>query len=97
MQTDFLKKCEKSAYLYGKSLEKKKKKAIQAINPDFLRREKESSVRKNRQVIYLNDKEMAAIGEYCSRFKVNAKSVFFRQAILEKVLRELGSNPPTLF
>ena len=75
----------------------RKKKTIQAINPDFLRREKESSVRKNRQVIYLNDKEMAAISEYCSRFKVNAKSVFFRQAILEKVLRELGSNPPTLF
>lgn len=54
-------------------------------------------VRKNRQVIYLNDKEMAAISEYCNRFKVNTKSVFFRQAIMEKVLKELDSNPPTLF
>ena len=54
-------------------------------------------IRKNRQVIYLNDKEMAAISEYCSRFRVNTKSVLFRQAIMEKVLKELDSNPPTLF
>ncbi len=73
------------------------KKKTSKIDPDFLRREKASLVRKNRQVIYLNDKEMAAINEYCSRFKVNTKSVFFRQAIIEKVLRELGTNPPTLF
>ena len=68
-----------------------------AVSPDFLSREKKSLIRKNRQVIYLNDKEMAAINEYCSRFKVNTKSVLFRQAIMEKVLKELDSNPPTLF
>ncbi len=68
-----------------------------AVSPDFLSREKKSLIRKNRQVIYLNDKEMAAINEYCSRFKVNTKSVLFRQAIMEKVLKDLGSNPPTLF
>lgn len=73
------------------------KKKTSKIEPDFLRREKASLVRRNRQVIYLNDKEMAAINEYCSRFKVNTKSVFFRRAILEKVLDGLGSNPPTLF
>lgn len=65
--------------------------------PDFLKREKESLIRRNRQVIYFNDKEMAAITEYCSRFKVNTKSVLFRQAIMEKILKGLGSNPPTLF
>ena len=54
-------------------------------------------IRKHRQVIYFNEKEMAAITEYCSRFKVNTKSVLFRQAIMEKVLKELDSNPPTLF
>ena len=74
-----------------------RKKAKQRIDPDFLRREKESLIRKNRQVIYLNDKEMAAISEYCSRFKVNTKSVLFRQAIMEKVLKELDENHPTLF
>ena len=60
-------------------------------------REKDSLIRRNRQVIYLNDKEMAAISEYCNRFKVNTKSVLFRQAIMEKILKGLGSNPPTLF
>ena len=74
-----------------------RKKTKQRIDPDFLRREKESLIRKNRQVIYLNDKEMAAISEYCSRFKVNTKSVLFRQAIMEKVLKELDENHPTLF
>ena len=68
-----------------------------ALSPDFLSREKKSLIRMNRQVIYLNVKEMAAIIEYCSRFKVNTKSVLFRQAIMEKVLKDLGSNPPTLF
>ncbi len=75
----------------------KKNKSKQRVDPDFLRREKESLIRKNRQVIYLNDKEMAAISEYCSRFKVNTKSVLFRQAIMEKVLKELDENHPTLF
>ena len=75
----------------------RKKKMKMALSPDFLSREKKSLIRKNRQVIYLNDKEMAAINEYCSRFKVNTKSVLFRQAIMEKVLKDLGSNPPTLF
>ena len=84
--------------IFGQKLQDlRRKKTILNVSPDFLSREKASMVRKNRQVIYLNDKEMAAISEYCSRFKVNTKSVFFRQAIKEKVLKELDSNPPTLF
>ena len=74
-----------------------RKRKIPKIDPEFLSREKASMVKKNRQVIYLNDKEMAAISEYCSRFKVNTKSVLFRQAIMEKILKGLDSNPPTLF
>ncbi|HIS22150.1 MAG TPA: hypothetical protein IAC09_01750 [Candidatus Cryptobacteroides intestinipullorum] len=74
-----------------------KKKSISGGDPAFMSREKDSLIRRNRQVIYLNDKEMAAISEYCSRFKVNTKSVLFRQAIMEKILKGLGSNPPTLF
>ena len=84
--------------IFGKKLpDLRRKKTNMNISPDFLSREKASMIRKNRQVIYLNDKEMAAISEYCSRFKVNTKSVLFRQAIMEKVLKELDSNPPTLF
>ena len=74
-----------------------KRKVTSKVDPGFLSREKDSLIRRNRQVIYLNDKEMAAISEYCSRFKVNTKSVLFRQAIMEKVLKELDENHPTLF
>ena len=74
-----------------------KRKVTSKVDPGFLSREKDSLIRRNRQVIYLNDKEMAAITEYCSRFKVNTKSVLFRQAIMEKVLKELDENHPTLF
>lgn len=54
-------------------------------------------MRRHRQVIYLNDSEMAAINEYCEKFRVGVKTVMFREAIMEKVLKELNDNPPTLF
>ena len=89
--------CVRICYLWENLADLRKKKNSCKVSPDFLSREKASMIRKNRQVIYLNDKEMAAISEYCSRFRVNTKSVLFRQAIMEKVLKELDSNPPTLF
>jgi hypothetical protein len=54
-------------------------------------------VRRHRQVIYLNDSEIAAINQYCEKFRVGTKTVMFREAIMEKVLKELNDNPPTLF
>ena len=66
-------------------------------DPEYLKKQKESLVRRHRQVIYLNDSEMAAISRYCEQFRVNAKTVLFREAIMEKVLSQLDVNPPTLF
>ena len=74
-----------------------RKKTALKIDPEYLRKQKESLVRKHRQVIYLNDSEMAAISKYCDIFKVRTKSVLFREAIMEKVLKELEDNHPTLF
>ena len=54
-------------------------------------------MRRHRQVIYLNDSEMAAIRQYCDKFRVSTKTVLFREAIMEKVLKELDDNHPTLF
>ena len=76
---------------------KKKKNNLSGIDPEYLKKQKESLVRRHRQVIYLNDSEMAAIGRYCERFRVHAKTVLFREAIMEKVLSELDDNHPTLF
>ena len=66
----------------------KKKIKHSGIDPEYLKKQKEALVRRHRQVIYLNDSEMAAIRQYCERFRVG---------IMEKILSELDDNHPTLF
>ena len=73
------------------------KKSLSGIDPEYLKKQKASLVRRQRQVIYLNDSEMAAINQYCDKFRVGTKAVLFREAIMEKVLSELEDNHPTLF
>ena len=67
------------------------------IDPEDLKKQKASLVRRHRQVIYLNDSEMAAIDRYCEKFRVGTKAVLYREAVMEKVLSQLDDNPPTLF
>lgn len=74
-----------------------RKKTSKGVDPEYLKKQKAALVRRHRQVIYLNDSEMAAINEYCEKFRVGVKTVMFREAIMEKVLKELNDNPPTLF
>jgi hypothetical protein len=74
-----------------------KKKNTGGVDPEYLKKQKASLVRRHRQVIYLNDSEMAAISQYCDKFRVGVKTVLFREAIMEKVLKELDDNHPTLF
>lgn len=74
-----------------------KKKNTGGVDPEYLKKQKASLVRRHRQVIYLNDSEMAAISRYCDKFRVGVKTVLFREAIMEKVLKELDDNHPTLF
>lgn len=74
-----------------------KKKLKPGVDPEYLKKQKASLVRRHRQVIYLNDSEMAAIRQYCDKFRVGTKTVLFREAIMEKVLSELEDNHPTLF
>lgn len=75
----------------------KRKNSKADIDPEYLKKQKASLVRRHRQVIYLNDSEMAAIRQYCDKFRVGTKAVLFREAIMEKVLSELDDNHPTLF
>lgn len=74
-----------------------RRKKIPGVDPAYLEKQKEMLLRKNRYMLYFNDSEMAAIDEYCSRFKVHAKATLFREAIMSKVLAELEENHPTLF
>ena len=75
----------------------KKKKNTSAVDPEYLKKQKASLVRRHRQVIYLNDKEMEAIECYCEKFRVDTKAVLYREAIMEKVLSQLDDSHPTLF
>ncbi|MBO5595296.1 MAG: hypothetical protein J5917_00820 [Bacteroidales bacterium] len=74
-----------------------RRKKIPGVDPAYLEKQRELLLRRNRYVLYFNDSELAAIDEYCSRFKVHAKSVLFREAIMSKILSELEENHPTLF
>ena len=74
-----------------------RKPKIPGVDPAYLEKQKEALLRKNRYVLYLNDSEMAAVNEYCTRFKVHAKAALFREAIMSKILSELEENHPTLF
>lgn len=67
------------------------------VDPEYLKKQKAALVRRHRQVIYLNDSEMAAIDRYCEKFRVGTKSALYREAIMEKVLSALDDNHPTLF
>lgn len=78
-------------------MKRKKKQVSNTVDPEYLKKQKASLVRKNRQVIYLNDSEMAAIDHYCDKFRVSTKAALYREAIMEKVLSELDDNHPTLF
>lgn len=75
----------------------RKKNISKGIDPEYLKKQKASLVRRHRQVIYLNDQEMAAIERYCEQFKVGTKAVLYREAIMEKVLSQLDDTHPTLF
>ena len=74
-----------------------RKPKIPGVDPAYLEKQKEALLRKNRYVLYFNDSEMAAVNEYCARFKVHAKAALFREAIMSKILSELEENHPTLF
>ena len=73
-----------------------RKPKIPGVDPAYLEKQKEALLRKNRYVLYFNDSEMAAVNEYCTRFKVHAKAALFREAIMSKILSELEENHPTL-
>ena len=76
---------------------RKRKSLPVSVDPEYLKKQKAALARRHRQVIYLNDSEMAAVRAYCERFNIDTKAPLFRQAIMEKILSALNDNQPTLF
>ncbi|MCQ2181022.1 MAG: hypothetical protein MJY50_03065 [Bacteroidales bacterium] len=74
-----------------------RKKKSGAIDPEYLRKQQAELVRNYRKTILFNKKEIAAIDEYCRRFKVSSHSALIRQATMERVMQMLDECHPTLF
>ncbi|MBO4447801.1 MAG: hypothetical protein J5764_06720 [Bacteroidales bacterium] len=74
-----------------------KKKKYSGVDPAYIEKQKDSLKRKNRKTVFLNGPELAALDEYCKRFKVTSRSALIRNALMKHILTELDKNQPTLF
>ena len=68
-----------------------------SVDPSYLDRQKDSLKRKYRKTTLFNEQELSASDEYCRRFKVSSRSALVREALMERVLKGLEENHPTLF
>lgn len=74
-----------------------KNKKFSSVDPLYLEKQRASLRRIHRKSVLFNRQELAAIDEYCRRFKVASRSALIRQAVMERVLGGLEENHPTLF
>lgn len=76
-----------------------KRKTTKKINvdPAYFDKQKEALKRTHRKTVFFNEAELAAIEEYCRRFKLRSRSALMRQSVMERVLRGLEESHPTLF
>ena len=75
----------------------KKTKKIVNVDPQYMARQAESLKRVHRKSVLFNARELAAIDEYCRKFKVSSRSALIRQSVMERVLTGLEESHPTLF
>lgn len=76
---------------------RKKSKKYAGVDPLYLDRQRESLKRTHRKSVLFNEQELAAINEYCRRFKPASLSVLIRKSVMERVLSGLGESHPKLF
>ena len=72
------------------------KKAIH-LDPERAERERQALLRRHRQVLLFNEREMAAIDAYCRSLGIKSKASALRRIIMERVVAQLDENHPTLF
>lgn len=58
---------------------------------------KKKSIRTNRCVFLLNDKEKKALDRYLCKYKIQNKAKFLREVIMIEVISRLEKDSPTLF
>ena len=74
-----------------------RKKKIAGVDPGYLDKQRASLRRTHRKSVFFNQQELAAIDEYCRRFKVSSRSALIRNSVMKHVLEGLEENHPTLF
>lgn len=67
------------------------------LDPMYVRAMKPSLLHNRRLVLRFNEKELKAINDYCERYDVKHKATALRRIIIERVLKDLDENHPTLF
>ena len=58
---------------------------------------REKLVRKHKITFMLNDKEIQAIENYLSRYRIKNKSRFYRETIVRHILKQMEKDTPELF
>jgi hypothetical protein len=59
---------------------------------------KEEKLRRtNKLSIMLNDREMKALGIYCSRFRIRNRSEFLRETIMRAIVKRFEDEHPSLW
>jgi len=54
-------------------------------------------LRKNKQVLLFNDKEMEAVNRFCQKYKIQSKQRLFREIIISAILQKMEEDYPRLF
>jgi hypothetical protein len=57
----------------------------------------EALKRTNRLTLMLNNRELRALGIYCSRYRVKNKSEFLRETIMKAILKKFEEELPSLW
>lgn len=76
---------------------RKKNNKYASVDPLYLEKQRESLRRTERKTVLFNKHELAAIDEYCQRYKLGSRSALIRKVLMEKVLQGLDESNPTLF
>ncbi len=53
--------------------------------------------RSNKITISLNDKELRVLEQFCQKYKIENRSRFLRETIMQTILKKFDEDYPTLF
>lgn len=67
------------------------------LDPERAERERQALLRRHRQVLLFNEREVEAIDAYCRSLGIRSKTSALRRIIMERVIAQLDENHPTLF